>query len=127
MEVIVIAGSTKDESFIQRITTSLESFNIKAKVFFASAHKEPTRVLEILESYKEKKVICVTVAGMSNALSGFVAANSNFITIGCPPFKDKQDMMVNIHSTLQMPSKVPVLTILNPENCALAISRMVNL
>jgi 5-(carboxyamino)imidazole ribonucleotide mutase len=33
-------------------------------------------------------------------------------------------MLVNIHSTLQMPSKTPVLTVLDPGNCALAIQRI---
>ena len=35
----------------------------------------------------------ITIAGRSNALSGFVAANSEFPTIGCPPFSDKSDML----------------------------------
>ena len=33
-------------------------------------------------------------------------------------------MIVNIHSSLQMPSNVPDMTILSPDNCALAIKRM---
>ena len=33
-------------------------------------------------------------------------------------------MLVNIHSTLQMPSKTPVLTVLDPGNCAEAIARI---
>ena len=45
----------------------------------------------------------------------FVAANSEFPTIGCPPFSDKSDMLVNIHSTLQMPSQTPVLTVMIQE------------
>ncbi|NOZ03854.1 MAG: AIR carboxylase family protein [FCB group bacterium] len=44
--------------------------------------------------------------------------------MACPPFKDKIDMMVNIQSTLQMPSNTPVLTILDPGNCALAVKRI---
>jgi len=37
---------------------------------------------------------------------------------------DKTDMLVNIHSTLQMPSKTPVLTVLDPGNCADAVARI---
>ena len=69
-------------------------------------------------------MVWVTVAGRSNALSGVVAANSKYPVIACPPFKDKDDMMVNINSTLQMPSKVPVMTILEPGNVALAIEKI---
>ena len=66
----------------------------------------------------------MTIAGRSNALSGFVAANSSFPTLACPPFQDKVDMLVNIHSTLQMPSKTPVMTVLDPVNCAEAVARI---
>ena len=36
-----------------------------------------------------QKVVFVTVAGRSNALSGVVAANTHRPVIACPPFKDK--------------------------------------
>jgi 5-(carboxyamino)imidazole ribonucleotide mutase len=72
----------------------------------------------------ENNIIYLTIAGRSNALSGFVGANSSFPTLACPPFSDKTDMLVNIHSTLQMPSNTPVLTVLDPGNCALAIKRI---
>jgi 5-(carboxyamino)imidazole ribonucleotide mutase len=106
----------------------LDDFGVGHEVHAASAHKNPERVLEIIRSVKEKdSVVFVTIAGRSNALSGFVAANCNKPTLGCPPFKDKVDMSINIHSTLQMPSKTPVLTILDPGNCALAVYRILNL
>ena len=71
----------------------------------SSAHKKTRQVLEILESYENtgRRVVYITVAGRSNALSGVVACNTTFPVIACPPFKDKDDMMVNINSTLQMP------------------------
>ena len=79
----------------------------------------------ILDSNKnEKHLVYITIAGRSNALSGFVAANSAFPTLACPPFSDKTDMLVNIHSTIQMPSNTPVLTVLDPGNCALAVKRI---
>jgi 5-(carboxyamino)imidazole ribonucleotide mutase len=82
-------------------------------------------VLEILNTNKDgKDIVYITIAGRSNALSGFVAANSEFPTLGCPPFADKADMLVNIHSTLQMPSNTPVLTVIDPGNCALAVKRI---
>ena len=77
-----------------------------------------------LSNKDEKDIVYITIAGRSNALSGFVAANSEFPTLGCPPFSDKADMLVNIHSTLQMPSNTPVLTVIDPGNCALAVKRI---
>jgi 5-(carboxyamino)imidazole ribonucleotide mutase len=84
--------------------------------------------LEIIQSYaSETAVVFITIAGRSNALSGFTAANTAFPVIACPPFADRTDMLVNIHSTLQMPSNVPVLTILDPTNAALAVKRILDL
>ena len=125
MKTVIIMGSTSDEPHAKKITDKLDEYGIAWEQHAASAHKQPLKVLEILTVNKdEKDIVYITIAGRSNALSGFVAANCEFPTIGCPPFADKTDMLVNIHSTLQMPSNTPVLTILDPENCALAVKRI---
>jgi len=125
MKTIIIMGSTSDGPHAKKITDKLDEYNIDWEQHAASAHKEPLKVLDILNINKNKKdVVYITIAGRSNALSGFVAANSEFPTLGCPPFSDKADMLVNIHSTLQMPSNTPVLTVIDPKNCALAVKRI---
>ena len=125
MKVVIIMGSTSDEPHAKKITDKLDEYKISWEQYAASAHKQPKQVLEILESNEnDNHILYVTIAGRSNALSGFVAANSSFPTLACPPFSDKTDMLVNIHSTLQMPSNTPVLTVLDPGNCALAIKRI---
>ena len=127
MKAVLILGSSSDEGHAKKITDGLDEFEITWEQHVASAHKQPRKVLEILESNaKEESVVYVTIAGRSNALSGFFAANSEFPTIGCPPFSDKADMLVNVHSTLQMPSKTPVLTVLDTGNCALAVKRILD-
>ncbi len=125
MKAVIIMGSTSDEPHAKRITDKLDEYGITWEQHAASAHKQPLKVLAILTANKnEKDIVYITIAGRSNALSGFVAANSEFPTLGCPPFSDKADMLVNIHSTLQMPSNTPVLTVLDPGNCALAVKRL---
>jgi len=125
MKVIIIMGSVSDEPHAKKITNRLDKYNISWEQHAASAHKEPIKVLDILNANKNNEnIIYITIAGRSNALSGFVAANSEFPTLGCPPFSDKADMLVNIHSTLQMPSNTPVLTVIDPGNCALAVKRI---
>ena len=129
--VVILAGSVKDDTFVNKIRNELNKVNIYSRAYVASAHKNTQMVLEILNGYEEQKsnrnIVYVTVAGRSNALSGVVACNSTYPVIACPPFKDKSDMMVNINSTLQMPSRVPVMTILEPNNVALAIQRLFTL
>jgi len=125
MKAVIIMGSTSDEPHAKKITDKLDEYGIIWEQYAASAHKEPVKVLDILSANKKNKdIVYITIAGRSNALSGFVAANSEFPTLGCPPFSDKADMLVNIHSTLQMPSNTPVLTVIDPGNCALAVKRI---
>ena len=106
-----------------------KSLNIYHEEHICSAHKKTQQLLDIIGEYnkKNKNIIFITVAGRSNALSGVVVCNTHFPVIACPPFKDKNDMHTNIHSTLQMPSKVPTMTILEPNNVALACDRIFNL
>lgn len=126
MFVPIILGSEKDLDHAAKITAHLDEFDIPYKVHVASAHKVPEKVLEIIKGYDEGDgpVCYITAAGRSNALSGFVAASSIYPVIGCPPFSDKADMLLNIHSTLQMPSNTPVLTVVDPQNAAMAAIRI---
>jgi len=127
MKAILIMGSESDKDFAKKITDKLDELKVEHIEHIASAHKQAPEALEILDKYKDEQVIYITIAGRSNALSGFVAGNSDKITIACPPFSSKEDMMINVNSTLQMPSNVPVMTILDPKNCALAVKRIMDL
>ena len=121
-------GSESDKSWAQKIQSELDKYSLVAETIVASAHKVPEKVFEIVQNFnKEKDVVYITIAGRSNGLSGVVAANSIHPVIACPPFSDKTDMLVNIHSTIQMPSETPVLTVLDPKNVAAAVARIIGL
>lgn len=125
MSVVIIMGSEVDRPHADKMIKELRDVNLEIHV--ASAHKTPKKVLEIIHAHPQGKVVFITIAGRSNALSGFVAGNTTYPVLACPPFADKMDMMVNIHSTLQMPSKVPAMTVLDPVNCAIAAKRILQL
>jgi 5-(carboxyamino)imidazole ribonucleotide mutase len=74
-----------------------------------------------LKAYEasEDRIVYITVAGRSNALSGFVDANTRRPVIACPPYSDKFSGS-DIFSTLRMPSGVCPLVVLDPESAALA-------
>ncbi|MBU1935507.1 AIR carboxylase family protein, partial [Patescibacteria group bacterium] len=69
----------------------------------------------------------ITIAGRSNGLSGVTAANSIHPVIACPPFSDKADYLTNIHSSVQMPSDTPAMTVIDPQNAAMAALRILAL
>ncbi len=124
MKVVIVMGSKFDLDFAKRIGKYLDEFGIEYEYRIASAHKTPERVLEILNEYD--RVVYITVAGRSNALSGFVDANTSNPVIACPPYSERF-AGVDVFSSLRMPSGVAPMVILEPENAALAAAKIIGL
>ena len=76
------------------------------------------------QTNRKGKTVFVTVAGLSNALGGVVAANSKKPVVNCPFYKDKVDMNTNLNSSIMMPSGVPSSYINRPDNLALFIKKL---
>lgn len=129
MLVQFLLGSASDKPFAEKITKILDEWNIQHDLKVASAHKVPEKVLDIVMSLNAstEPLVYITIAGRSNGLSGVTAANAVHPVIACPPFGDKDDMMVNVNSSLMMPSDTPVLTVIDPQNAAMAAIRILAL
>ncbi|RKY39502.1 MAG: 5-(carboxyamino)imidazole ribonucleotide mutase [Candidatus Omnitrophota bacterium] len=123
MEVVIIMGSKSDFKWSEEIKDALQRLGIKSTLRVSSAHKVPLRVLDIIKEYEKKDVVFVTVAGKSNALSGFVDANTTKPVIACPPYSDKFSG-VDVFSSLRMPRGVSPLLVLEPEQAALACAKI---
>ncbi len=122
MKVILFLASESDKEHGDKILEVLKEFGINVETMIASAHKVPEKVyakIEELNTSKEPTVI-ITCVGMSNGIGGVLAGSSIHPVIVCPIFKDQADYLVNIHSSLQMPSDVPAMTVVHPKNAALA-------
>lgn len=126
MKVLFILGSPSDKEFMEGMVKEFKAYGVDSEIKIASAHKVPEKVFKIVSenNAKENDLVYVTVAGRSNGLSGVVAANSVHPVIACPPFNDKLDFMVNINSTLNMPSDTPVMTVLDRQNVIMAVLRI---
>ncbi|MBT6069052.1 AIR carboxylase family protein [Candidatus Peregrinibacteria bacterium] len=129
MLVPILLGSESDKPFAEKITAHLDTYGIPYEIVVASAHKVPEKLLQHIEKYDNsgEQIVYITIAGRSNGLSGVTAANSKFPVVACPPHRDKDDFMVNINSTLMMPSDTPVLTVCDPQNCAMAVMRILGM
>ena len=57
MKTVIIMGSTSDEPHAKKITDKLDEFNIRWEQHAASAHKQPLKVLEILDANKDLSLI----------------------------------------------------------------------
>lgn len=115
--------------FSSKISDILEKdFNIPVQTKVASAHKVPEKVVEIIKELNKdpQPQVVITIVGMSNGLAGVAAASLIHPVINCPPFKDTTEYYIDIHSSLRMPSEVPVMTVLNPKNAAVCAARILS-
>lgn len=124
--VVVLMGSKRDLDFCQKIAKHLESFGLEYKFRIASAHKTPEQVLGILKEFEEEKLVYITVAGRSNALSAFVDANTSKPVIACPPYSERFGG-ADILSSLRVPSGIGSLLTLEPEGAAIASAKILGL
>jgi fusion protein PurCD len=126
--VQILAGSEKDDWHIATLEEELKVRKIPHARQVASAHRNTRELLELIETLNRsiEPVVAITVAGGSDALSGVVAHHARFPVIACPPHKDELSYFVNVHSTLQMPSQVPVLFCKRPGNAVLAAERILS-
>ena len=121
--VVIIMGSGKDLPFCQEISNYLKTLNLDFRFRVASAHKTPEKVLKILEEYKGEKVVYITVAGRSNALTAFVDAQTTRPVIACPPYSEKFSG-ADIYSSLRVPSGIGAVLTIEPEGAALAAAKI---
>ena len=129
-KIIVLMGSKRDHKFASRIGDFLkdEGFPIPCEYNVASAHRTPQKLLVDLEEYENSgnSIVFITVAGLSDALSGVVAGYTKYPVIACPPDSEEYEG-VKIFSSVAMPKGIPVAYIPKPENAALAAARILAL
>jgi len=126
MHVTLILGSKSDSEVAAQVESVLKEFGIPVATVVASAHKVPEKVIALVEKLNAdpQPQVVITIVGMSNGLAGVVAGSSVHPVLTCPPAKSEAEYMVDLHSSLRMPSDVPVLTVLHPKNAALAAARI---
>jgi 5-(carboxyamino)imidazole ribonucleotide mutase len=122
-KVLILMASERDLEFCREIAKHLKELGLEHEFRVASAHKTPERVLEILKGLEKEKIVCITVAGRSNALSAFADANTTRPVIACPPYSEKFGG-TDIFSSLRVPSGVAPLLVLEPEGAALAAAKI---
>jgi phosphoribosylaminoimidazole carboxylase PurE protein len=114
-KAIILMGSKSDQEFCEKIRATLSSYLIQTDMRIASAHRTPEYLLKILKEYFDSgdEIVVITVAGLSDALSGVVAAQRMFPVVACPPDLEKYELQ-KIFSTAFTPSDVPVAFVSDP-------------
>jgi 5-(carboxyamino)imidazole ribonucleotide mutase len=125
-KVVIIMGSKSDLKWSEKIGNQLDKLGVKTIMRIASAHKVPLACYEMIKEYEKEGVVFITVAGRSNALSGFTDAQTSCPVIACPPYSETFGG-ADIFSSLRMPSAVAPMTVLDPANAALAAAKILSL
>jgi 5-(carboxyamino)imidazole ribonucleotide mutase len=126
--VVILAGSRADMEHCTKISEACNQVGLEAVIRIASAHKTPEHALSILKEYEadDRPKVYITVAGRSNALSGFTDGAVSAPVIACPPAGEAFSGM-DIISSLRMPSGIAPAVVLDPVNAALFVAKIFGL
>jgi 5-(carboxyamino)imidazole ribonucleotide mutase len=122
-KTVIIMGSERDLEFCREIAKTLKELYVDYEFRVASAHKTPLKVLDVLREFEEQKVVYITVAGRSNALSAFIDANTTKPVIACPPYSDKYSG-ADVFSSMRVPSGIGSVLTIEPEGAAIAAAKI---
>jgi 5-(carboxyamino)imidazole ribonucleotide mutase len=125
-KAIILMGSERDLEFCREIAKYLKLLGVEYEFRVASAHKTPEQTLAVLKEFEKEKVVYITVAGRSNALSAFVDANTAKPVIACPPYSEKYGG-ADIYSSLRVPSGIGSTVTIEPEGAAIATAKILAL
>jgi len=123
--VVILMGSKADETHCRKILVALSKYGLEVEMHVGSAHKTPEHILNLLGKYEadQRPKVYITVAGRSNALSGFVDGAVSAPVVACPPPSELLNS-VDIFSSLRMPSGIAPAVVLEPDNAALLAAKI---
>jgi 5-(carboxyamino)imidazole ribonucleotide mutase len=123
--VVILMGSKADMDHCTKISNACKQYGLETVLRIASAHKTPEHALSILKEYEANDCpkVYITVAGRSNALSGFADGSVSAPVIACPPPSDSFGG-ADVFSSLRMPSGIATAVVLEPANAALLAAKI---
>lgn len=126
--MVLLAGSPSDDPWVDRIAKALDDLGVDSVRRIGSAHRVPEHVLSLLREYDGDPVptVFITVAGMSDALSGLTDANVVSPVIACPPRSD-EFASLDVLSSMRTPPGVAPMVALEPSNAALGAAKILGL
>lgn len=126
--VVILMGSKADSAHCNKIAEAARNFGLQVVQRIGSAHKTAGHTMQLLREYEAdpRPKVYITVAGRSNALSGFTDGAVSAPVIACPPYSEAFGG-ADIFSSLRMPSAIAPATVLEPVNAALLAAKILGL
>ena len=126
--LVILMGSKVDLAHAKKIAEAAQPFGFQVEMRVGSAHKTASQVINLLNAYEAdpRPKVYVTIAGRSNALSGFTDGCVSAPVIACPP-PSEAFAGADIFSSLRMPSGIAPALVLEPANAALLAAKMIGI
>jgi 5-(carboxyamino)imidazole ribonucleotide mutase/phosphoribosylaminoimidazole-succinocarboxamide synthase len=126
--VVILMGSKADMEHCKKISDACKQYGLETVLRVGSAHKTAEHALAILREYEAdpRPKVYITVAGRSNALSGFTDGAVSAPVIACPPASESFGG-ADVYSSLRMPSGIAPAVVLEPSNAALLAAKILGL
>lgn len=123
--LVILMGSKADAAHAEKIAAAAASFGLDVETRIGSAHKTADHVLALLKVYEAdpRPKVYVTIAGRSNALSGFTDGAVSAPVIACPPYSEKFGG-ADVYSSISMPSGIAPALVMEPVNAALLAAKI---
>lgn len=110
--VTIIMGSDSDLPVMNEAANTLQTFGVGFDMHFASAHRTPGLVADIVKRAAERGArVIIAGAGLSAHLPGVIASQTTLPVIGVPLKAGALNGLDALYSIVQMPPGVPVATV----------------
>ncbi|HEX4307572.1 MAG TPA: 5-(carboxyamino)imidazole ribonucleotide mutase [Solirubrobacterales bacterium] len=125
----IIMGSKNDMEKMLPAQKYLDEQGIKSEVHVMSAHRDPDKVHEFCTTARARGLkVIIAGAGMSAALPGVAAAQTDLPVIGVPILGKSLGGLDALLSAVQMPPGIPVacVAIDGAKNAGVLAARIIN-
>ena len=125
----IIMGSKNDMEKMLPAQKYLDEQGIKSEVHVMSAHRDPDKVHEFCTTARARGLkVIIAGAGMSAALPGVAAAQTDLPVIGVPILGKSLGGLDALLSAVQMPPGIPVacVAIDGAKNAGILAARIIN-
>jgi 5-(carboxyamino)imidazole ribonucleotide mutase len=108
-DVLIVVGSESDKPRMEAAFEVLSKAGVSYEFHVSSAHREPDQTAALIKGARQSgfKVV-IAGAGLSAALPGFAASQTDLPVIGVPFAVGPLNGLDALLATVQVPSGVPV-------------------
>ena len=113
MKIVIIYGSANDKGFMQPGRDYMDKEKVAYEEQVLSAHRDHAKLADFLKGLNasREKIVIIAVAGLSAALPGVVAVQTEYPVVGVPVPGGPLNGIDALLAICQVPGQVPLGTV----------------